>query len=140
MTRPEVVIRPAFTDEAELVELLVALDEIEPPLHGEVLLALIGDQPVAAIAVADGRVAADPFVRTVEAAALLREHARGLREGRAEADRRRAKRAREGGGDARPVLRTRLAGVASLDDAGHLDAGARAELAEDVPQVRLRPS
>ena len=105
MTREEVVIRPAFTDEADLVELLVALDETEPPLHGEILLAFVGEQPVAAIGVADGRVAADPFVRTVEAAALLREHARGLREGRAEADRRSAKRARRGRRERRPVLR-----------------------------------
>ncbi|HEX8086687.1 MAG TPA: hypothetical protein VF529_20530 [Solirubrobacteraceae bacterium] len=81
-----VVIRTAAASEAAAVRRLAFL-ECTRPLRGEVLVAFVSDRPVAAIALATGRVVADPFERTEEAIELLREHARGVRTGRAEAHR-----------------------------------------------------
>jgi hypothetical protein len=54
---------------------LAALDETEP-LAEPVLLAVSDGKAVAALSVADGRVAADPFARTADAVAMLRLRAR----------------------------------------------------------------
>ena len=45
------------------------------PLEGPVLLAVVGDQAVAAIALDDERVVADPFVPTAHAVSLLQMRA-----------------------------------------------------------------
>src|SRR5918994_7421584 len=69
---------PAEPVDAGTVARLAALDETEP-LAAPVLLAVADGQAVAALSVADGRVAADPFARTGEAVALLRLRARQAR-------------------------------------------------------------
>ncbi len=61
-------------DEGTLAR-LTALDETEP-LAEPVLLAVADGKAVAALSVADGRVAADPFARTADAVAMLRLRAR----------------------------------------------------------------
>ncbi len=53
---------------------LAALDSTLP-LRGHSLVAEVGGRPVAALDLTDGRVVADPFVRTAGAVALLRLHA-----------------------------------------------------------------
>jgi hypothetical protein len=72
-----VALRPAHADETHVVEQLAELDDA-PTLDGQVLLALIDGRPVAALSLGDGRVVADPFVRTEEAVALLRLQAKHL--------------------------------------------------------------
>ncbi|HEY1567022.1 MAG TPA: hypothetical protein VGF68_08400 [Solirubrobacteraceae bacterium] len=72
---PAVVLRPARADDEHIVQELAALDEARP-LEGPVLLALVGGQPVAAIALDDERVVANPFVPTADAVTLLRLRAR----------------------------------------------------------------
>ena len=68
---PAVELRPARADDDAVVRQLAALDDA-PPLEGPVLLAVVGDQAVAAIALDDERVVADPFVPTAHAVSLLR--------------------------------------------------------------------
>ena len=79
MTSPaSLYLLPAGPVDAGTLTRLAALDETEP-LSGEVLLAVADGEAVAAMSVADGRVAADPFARTDEAVALLRMRARQAR-------------------------------------------------------------
>jgi hypothetical protein len=66
-----VALRPAYADEAGVVRRLAALDEA-PDLDGNVLLALIDGEAVAALSLGDGRVVANPFVPTDDAVALLK--------------------------------------------------------------------
>ncbi|MEA2170662.1 MAG: hypothetical protein QOF76_3962 [Solirubrobacteraceae bacterium] len=73
-------IRPARAVDDWAVERLAALDS-QRPLSGDVLLAEADGRPVAAIAVADGRVTADPFVLTATTVALLHARAGQLRAG-----------------------------------------------------------
>jgi hypothetical protein len=68
---PSVGLRVAGADDADVVRQLAALDDA-PVLDGRVLLALIDGEAVAALSLRDGRVVANPFVRTREAVALLR--------------------------------------------------------------------
>jgi hypothetical protein len=75
------LLRPATSDDSDLVRRLAALDSARP-LHGDVLLAFVGDRAVAAVSLLDGRLVADPFSDSADAADLLREHADGLRAGR----------------------------------------------------------
>src|SRR5438270_551921 len=63
-------LRTAHADEAPVVRRLAAVDDA-PPLEGQVLLALVDGQAVAAKSLADGRVVANPFVPTRDAVALL---------------------------------------------------------------------
>jgi hypothetical protein len=70
-------IRIADAADARALQILAELDE-EPALSGQVLLALIDDEPVAALSLDDGRVVADPFVATTNAVALLEVRARQL--------------------------------------------------------------
>jgi hypothetical protein len=74
---PAVVLRPARADDDTAVRQLSALDDA-PPLEGPVLLAVVGDHAVAAIALDDERVVADPFVPTAHAVSLLQLRARHL--------------------------------------------------------------
>jgi len=81
MTSPaSLYLLPAGPVDAGTLTRLAALDETEP-LTGDVLLAVADGRAVAAMSVADGRVAADPFARTGEAVALLRLRARQERSG-----------------------------------------------------------
>jgi hypothetical protein len=48
------------------------------PQRDEVLLALLDDEPVAALSLGDGHVVANPFVRTQAAVALLHLRARHI--------------------------------------------------------------
>ena len=64
-------IRKAYEDEAPVVRRLSYLDD-QRPLRGEVLLAVVDGQPLAALSLQDGRVAADPFTRTADVVELLR--------------------------------------------------------------------
>jgi hypothetical protein len=68
---PTVELRPARADDAASVVRLAALDDA-PQLEGPVLLAIVGGETVAALAVDDGRVVANPFVPTAHAVSLLR--------------------------------------------------------------------
>lgn len=68
---PAVQLRPARADEDAVVRELAALDDARP-LEGPVLLAIVGDRAVAAIALDDERVVANPFVHTAHAVSLLR--------------------------------------------------------------------
>jgi hypothetical protein len=70
-------LRIADPADARALRMLAELDE-EPDLDGEVLLALIDGEPVAAMSLDDGRVVADPFVATTNAVALLEVRARQL--------------------------------------------------------------
>lgn len=79
---PGVEIRHARADDADGVWRLAALDEA-PPLVGPVLLASADGQPVAALSLADRRVAADPFVATAQIVSLLRARAEQVTEAKA---------------------------------------------------------
>lgn len=63
-------LRVADEDDAPAVRRLAALDDA-PPLRGEVLLALVDGEAVAARSLSDGRVVANPFVRTADTVTLL---------------------------------------------------------------------
>ncbi|HET6869743.1 MAG TPA: hypothetical protein VFH80_27770 [Solirubrobacteraceae bacterium] len=62
--------RVATDDDAFAVRRLAALDDARP-LRGEVLLALVDGEAVAATSLTDGRVVANPFVRTADTVTLL---------------------------------------------------------------------
>jgi hypothetical protein len=62
------------------VEQLAQLDSVKP-LTGLVLVAEAEGRPVAAISVDDGRAAADPFLPSVDAVAVLRMRAAQLQRG-----------------------------------------------------------
>ena len=70
-------IRPAEDTEDRVLRDLSELDAT-PPIQRPALLALVDDQPVAALSLSDGRVAADPFTRTQDVVVLLREYLRRL--------------------------------------------------------------
>jgi len=63
-------LRVAHDEDAKAVRRLAALDDA-PPLRGDVLLALVDDVAVAATSLSDGRVVANPFLRTAETVTLL---------------------------------------------------------------------
>ena len=72
-----VALRLAGPDEAQVVRRLASLDDA-PPLTGQVLLALVDGQAVAALSLSDGRVVANPFLPTEAAVGLLRLRAKHL--------------------------------------------------------------
>ncbi len=72
-----VALRSGYADEAQVVARLAQLDDA-PELEGQVLIALIDGDAVAALSLSDGRVVANPFVRTEDAVALLRLRAKHL--------------------------------------------------------------
>jgi len=63
-------LRPSHPDDAPALRRLADLDDA-PPLDGEILLALVDGEPVAAVSLGDGRVVADPFRPTADAVTLL---------------------------------------------------------------------
>jgi len=74
-----IALRIVASDEGEVVTRLAALDDARA-LDGQVLLAVADGEPIAALSLDDGRVVANPFVRTADAVALLRlreQHLRG---------------------------------------------------------------
>jgi hypothetical protein len=77
---PAVELRPARADDDSVVRELAALDDA-PPLEGPVLMAIVGGHAVAAIALDDERVVANPFVPTAHAVSLLRLRASHLSRG-----------------------------------------------------------
>ena len=66
-----IIIRSPRIEEAFAVRRLAYLDS-RRPLRGEVLVAFVDGEPLAAISLADGAVAADPFRRTADVVELLR--------------------------------------------------------------------
>lgn len=66
-----ITLRPAMPADASAISYLAELDS-RPALRGPVLLAEARGRPIAAIAVRDGAVVADPMRRTAAAVALLR--------------------------------------------------------------------
>jgi hypothetical protein len=74
---PALVIRPATAADDRTLARLAALDSARP-LRGEALVAFVGDEPWAALSLADRRVVADPFRPSATAAELLRVRARHL--------------------------------------------------------------
>jgi hypothetical protein len=83
-----VELRLARGDESGVIRRLADLDDA-PELDGQVLLAVVEDEAIAALSLADRRVVANPFVRTQHAVTLLRMRADHLLGGRARARRRR---------------------------------------------------
>ncbi|HTU98803.1 MAG TPA: hypothetical protein VMF14_23325 [Solirubrobacteraceae bacterium] len=77
---PVVELRPARASDEAVVRQLAELDDA-PPLEGPVLLAVVGGQAVAAIALDDQRVVADPFLPTAHAVSLLHLRARHVSSG-----------------------------------------------------------
>jgi hypothetical protein len=73
-----VALRFAHEDEQPAISRLAALDSRRAPA-GDVLLALVDGEPVAAVSLNDGAVVADPFAPTADAVALLRLRAEHLR-------------------------------------------------------------
>jgi hypothetical protein len=69
-----VELRLARGDETGVVSRLADLDDA-PELDGQVLLALVEGEAIAALSLADRRVVANPFVRTQHAVTLLRMRA-----------------------------------------------------------------
>ena len=73
MTKPHnstLALRVAQHEEAPVVRRLAALDDA-PPLDGDVLLALVDGEAVAAVSLGDGRVVANPFLPTADTVRLL---------------------------------------------------------------------
>jgi hypothetical protein len=73
-----VTIRLAVAEDTFAVARLAALDSTHVP-DGPLLIGLVGDEPWAVLALEDGAAVADPFRRSAEVVALLRERARLLR-------------------------------------------------------------
>jgi hypothetical protein len=70
-------VRPAHPDEVGTLRRLAQVDDA-PELAGEILVATIDADVVAALSLDDGRVVADPFVLTSDAVELLRRSATAL--------------------------------------------------------------
>jgi hypothetical protein len=73
-----VTIRLAVAEDAFAVARLAALDSTDVP-EGPLLIGLVDDEPWAVLALEGGVAVADPFRRSAEIVALLRERARLLR-------------------------------------------------------------
>jgi hypothetical protein len=71
-------VRFAHAEEAGTLRRLAQLDDA-PELAGEILVATIDADVVAALSLDDGRVVANPFVLTSDAVELLRASATALR-------------------------------------------------------------
>ncbi len=71
----------ARPDDSGLVRRLAQLDDAKP-LEGQILIAFVAGEAVAALSLTDGRVVANPFVPTADVVTLLRlreEHLRSER-------------------------------------------------------------
>lgn len=85
--KPSLALRVAQDEDADVVRRLAALDDSRL-LCGEVLLAILDGEAVAALSLTEGRVVANPFVRTADAVALLELRAAQLSAGATRARRR----------------------------------------------------
>jgi hypothetical protein len=74
---PAAAVRFAHPDEAGTLRRIAELDDA-PELAGEILVATIDADVVAALSLDDGRVVANPFIRTADAVELLRGSAAAL--------------------------------------------------------------
>jgi hypothetical protein len=72
-----VTIRLADAGDATAIARLAALDSAPAPA-GEVIIGLVDGEPWAALSLTGGAAVADPFQRSAEVVALLRERARLL--------------------------------------------------------------
>lgn len=72
-------LRVADVDDDLVVRRLAALDDA-PPLRGQVLLAVVDGEAVAAASLSDGRVVANPFLPTADTVSLLSLRASQLSE------------------------------------------------------------
>ena len=72
--QPTILIRAATAGDGPVLMRLAALDSAPVPF-GPTLIAEVDGRPLAALALRDGRVVADPFARTAELVELLRLHA-----------------------------------------------------------------
>jgi hypothetical protein len=79
---PAIELRLANVAEDHVLRRLAELDDA-PELAGPVLLALIDGQAQAGLSLQDGRLVANPFIRTQEAVELLRMRAAVLTDARA---------------------------------------------------------
>lgn len=70
-------IRLAHADEDLALRRLADLDDA-PPLQGDVLIALVDGEAVAAASLSDGRAVANPFLPTADLVAMLSLRARQL--------------------------------------------------------------
>src|SRR4051794_19693417 len=75
---PTAPLPPACAEDASAVRALARLDTARP-LRGAVVVGEVDGRPVAAVSLHDGRVVADPFVKTADVVALLRARANRLR-------------------------------------------------------------
>src|SRR3954454_1406070 len=69
-------IRPSRPDDAVALHDLAAVDSAAP-LSGDILVAIVDDDHVAAVSLEDGRVIADPFRRTAATVEMLKVRATG---------------------------------------------------------------
>lgn len=69
-TSDALVIRPARSEDADVLRRLALLDD-QRPLKGEVLVAEVGGETLAAYSVESHRAIADPFRRTASLVAML---------------------------------------------------------------------
>ena len=74
---PTISIRRAFPDEAHAVRRLAYLDS-RRPLRGDVLVAFVDGDALAAVSLEDGSIVSDPFRRTADVVELLRLRVRLL--------------------------------------------------------------
>ena len=70
---PTVTIRPAYADDAMAITRLAALDSASVP-RGPLVVAEVDGELRVAVSVDEFTVIADPFHRTAELVALLRDH------------------------------------------------------------------
>ena len=75
--RPIAAVRFGHPDDAGMLRRLAQLDDA-PELAGEILVATIDVEIVAALSLDDGRVVANPFLMTSDAVELLRRTATAL--------------------------------------------------------------
>ena len=71
---PTVALRRATDDDKHVLQRLSGLDSA-PEINRPAVLAVVDDEPVAALSLVDGRVVADPFERTADVVDLLRVRA-----------------------------------------------------------------
>jgi hypothetical protein len=77
-TATAVTIRPAVESDRSALDRLAALDSARP-LTGDVLVAEVAGEPVAALEIASSRAIADPFRPTADLVALLSGRVTALR-------------------------------------------------------------
>lgn len=75
-----ITVRPAARGDAAALDRLAQLDSVRP-LGGQVLVAEAHSMLVAAVSLDDGRAAADPFLSTADAVAVLQMRAAQLQPG-----------------------------------------------------------